>query len=277
MKIDLAALVRRQGITRRKVVTFPKVEPTAVLTADLARIYLDLCAAWQAAAASRIMPAYREAMVELSAGFTDAMRMSDDFAEVRGSMDDSTADTNRIIASLILALRGWTVRMETWHRGKWERNVSSRAGVTLGSLLGPDDVRDMLDASLARQVALLKSVSDQTQARIADIIYRGFQQRTRSVDVARQISDAIGMSRKRALEIARDQTVTLSANLDTERMKQLGINRWKWRHSRKRRFRPVHKARDGKIFTWQTAPPPDDMPGIPPFCECTKEALLDLA
>lgn len=275
MDFDLAAMTRRATATRRKVIVLPAITPTKALAADLAAIYLQVVKEWQRQATEVIVPAYAAAVAELNAGFADAAKMSDDLSNLRNAAEGSGSALERMLAGLAATLRIWTLRGEGWHRSRWIRNVASATGVDLSTMLGPADVRETLETVLLRNVALVKSVSDQTRARIADIIYRGFQSRAQARDIAREISEATGMARRRALGIASDQTVKLSAELDTERFRQAGITDWRWVHSGKKHFRPTHRARNGRVYSLNN--PPAEMPGVLPYCGCKKQAVIRLA
>ena len=272
MKIDLAAMAKRSGTATRRTVPVPVISPTQALEGELAGIYLAVVRAWRDQLNSVVLPAYAATMAELRVGFTDTMVINDDLANVRNATEGAAASVAALLAALTPRLRAWAVRLERWHRLKWTRLLMTPTRVDLSTMLGPDDVRETLEAVLGRNVSLIRSVSDEARTRIADIVFRGFQKRTQSRQIARELSAALGMSRRRALGIASDQTVKLSAALDTERMLQVGVERWKWRHSGKKHFRPEHKARDGRIYTFKR--PPADMPGELPYCGCKKQALL---
>lgn len=274
MTIPLATMTRRTIATRRPVIILPVIEPTRALQGELAGIYMRVVNEWRRQAREVILPAYSATMAELKPGFGDAMTMSDDLSDIRNASDGAGEAANRLLLLLTPFLRSWAVRFERWHRLKWTRNVLAPTGVDLSTLIGPEEARETLEAVLARNIALIRSVSDQTRARIADIVFRGFQQRTETRDIAREIAGAADMSRRRALGIASDQTTKLAAHLDTERMLQVGIETWKWRHSGKVHYRPTHRARNGNIYTFTNAP--SDMPGMLPWCGCKKQAILTL-
>lgn len=267
-------MTKRTVATRRPVIILPVIEPTRALQADLASIYMRVVNEWRRQAREVILPAYSATMAELRPGFTDAILMSDDLSDIRNAAEGSGEAANRLLLLLSPFLRSWALRFERWHRLKWTRNVMTPTGVDLSTMIGPEDARETLEAVLARNVALVRSVSDQTRASIADIVFRGFQARTAPRTIAREITAATDMSRARALRIAADQTVKLSSDLDTERMRQVGIEKWKWRHSGKKHYRPVHRARNGNIYTFANAP--TDLPGMLPYCGCKKQAILTL-
>jgi SPP1 gp7 family putative phage head morphogenesis protein len=170
-------------------------------------------------------------------------------------------------------LRGWAFREEEWHRGKWKRSVLDAVSVSLETMLGPEEIRETLEAFVKRNVGLVRNVSDEARGRIADSVFRGFQRRAPAVEVAKEIREAVAMARARSIRIASDQTVKIASALTAERRRQAGLDTWAWRHSGKLHFRPEHKARDGKRYTDATAP--EDLPGELPYCGCVEQAVLE--
>jgi SPP1 gp7 family putative phage head morphogenesis protein len=89
------------------------------------------------------------------------------------------------------------------------------------------------------------------------------------VEVLReQIMDRFGVGRSRADLIARDQTLKLNGQINRNRQKEIGIDRYEWSTSRDSRVRKTHKH-DGKIFSWDDPPdPPGVHPGQDYQCRC---------
>jgi SPP1 gp7 family putative phage head morphogenesis protein len=152
--------------------------------------------------------------------------------------------------------------------------VLTATGVQLDTVMTQGDVAEPIQAFVQRNVALVRSVSDEARGRISDIVFRGFQSRTPIAEVARDLREAADLGRARAIRIAADQSQKLSAALDTERMIQAGIEKWEWLHSGKLHYRPEHLARNHKVYSWDDPPP--DTPGELPFCGCRKMGVLDL-
>jgi len=269
MRFDLAAMSRRARNSRKRVVTLREIAPTASLAADLYSVYRPVVAAW-AAATPTIAAAYARTIAEATA--RDGTR--DSVSEMQSAIEAASNEISRLLIVLTPELRQWALRVERFHRGKWVANVLSASGVSIDTLIGAADVAEPIAAVIARNVALVRHVSAQTERRIADSVFRGFSARRPARDVAREMSEAVGRGRARALRIASDQATKLTAELDGERMRQAGIDAWKWRSSHKQNFRPEHQARDGKRYTFSD--PPAEMPGEAINCGCRKQALLEL-
>ena len=269
MDFDLAAMVKRARPTRRrKTVDLRPIQPTATQAADLyASFYAPVIKAWQEAS-ERIEAEYARS---LPAGTT-----RDSVFDIEAVIDRENSVLTRLILTLVPSLRRWALRMEHWQRGKWRGAVLSATGVDLDTLLSAGDVTETVEAFIARNVALVRSVSDEARSRIADITFRSFQEIRPTREVAKEMSAAAGLSRKRARRIAQDQSSKLAAALDQARQEQAGGSKFKWHHSRKLHPRQEHKARDGNIYAWTDPAIVGDKPGMAPYCGCRAGFVLEL-
>jgi SPP1 gp7 family putative phage head morphogenesis protein len=266
--LNLASRVRRPS---KRPITLANIKPTQAQALSLLTIYARATAPWTAAAA-RIVAEYERTLTQLSDSigrFTDSPSTTGD------AIDSVAAEIQRLVLLLTPELRQWALRVESVHRGKWVSSVLSATDVDLNTVLTAGDVNDTVEASLNWNVSLIRDVSDETRRRISNIVFAGFQQRKAAADIAKEISEAIGMARSRARRIAGDQTVKLGARLNQARQEQAGISSFKWRHSAKRHPRSWHLHRDGKVYPWENSGiPADDMPGVPPFCGCTAQGVV---
>lgn len=262
MPFNLRQLARQAG-RRRGRARFRPIVPANAIAADLAAIYLDVVRAWTAAL-GRIEAEYARTL----SGMT-----TDSASDIEREINGAESVMQRLFLEITPRLRDWALRTERWHRAKWRGAALSATGIDLGTILTPNQVEETVASVVARNVALVRNVSDQARARISESVFRGVQQRTPARDVAKELREGLGMSRRRALLIASDQATKLTSELDTERMKEAGIEAWEWKHSGKLHPRENHRARDGKEYTWRTAP--NDLPGQPPYCGCRKLAVID--
>jgi len=246
--------------------------PTQAQAADLARIYIQiprLVAVW---VKERVLPAYERALGEVRA--RDSM-IRDDIPELSGELDGLEGELHRLVLRLTPELRSWIIKTERWHRAKFVGALLTATTVDLSTMIGPDDAREPMEASLGRNIDLIKNLSADAKAKTADAVWRGFQARKPARDVARDIQAAMETSRARAVRIASHQTQVLSMTLDQERQTAAGITEYIWRHSRKAHPRQEHVERDGKVFQW-AKPPTDGPPGTLPNCGCKAQAHITL-
>jgi SPP1 gp7 family putative phage head morphogenesis protein len=263
MKFDLASRVKRPS---RKPIMLANIVPTQAQAGDLARIYLRIVAAWRAGT-ERINAAYERTIAELT---------TDSPADVRGAIDAVAAEIDRLVLLLTPDLRDWALTVERVHRGKWVASVLSATSVDLNTVLTPGDVSDTVQAALEWNTALVRDVAEETRRKISNAVFAGMQRRAPAREIAKEISDTVGLARSRSLRIAADQTTKLGAQLNRARQVQAGLTKYKWRHSGKRHPREWHKDRDGKVFPWDGpgSIPDDDEPSIPPYCGCTGQGVI---
>lgn len=270
MRFSLATIARRAGKLRRSR-ALPVITPTQAFEQRLAAIYMRVVRRWQEHCRGRLMQAYEQELA-FRAGMDRLTR--DSAADVEAAIGAASDELTRLILDLLPELQEWVIATEKWHRGRWIAGTLTASGVDLTTMLGPEDVREALEDVLARNVALIRNVSDEARGRISDVILRGLRERRPARAVAKELRAALELSRGRSLRIASDQLSKLSASLDEERQRQAGLTEWIWRHSGKRHPRAEHLARNMKHYTDETAP--EDKPGQLPYCGCRRQAYLNL-
>lgn len=264
---------------RRRAIVLRDIRPPATLATSLYQgSYRPIVDIW-AAAAERIVAVYERTLSEMT---TDAP------SDIGNEIDGAVSAFERIFLQLTAALRDWTIRTEAWERGRFRGAVLSATGVDIKTLIGPADVRQTLEASIAWNTSLIKDVSDQARKKIGDAVFAGLNQRQPAREVAARVREVVGMTRRRSMLIAGDQLSKLTSALADERRREAGLDIWQWRHSAKRHPRDWHLARDGKLYsenservgtevdgkTVNTPPDADDWPGRAPFCGCRSLGVL---
>lgn len=287
MNFDLAQMAARKRRSRRPIV-FRPILTTSAQAADLYSIFRRMLEPWSRAT-EILGPVYAREIARLNDSQTTGKSHSliTDSPDDLGATTDAIAQAiNRLILELTPDLRRWAIRTEQWHRGKWIRAVLAGAQVDLETLIGPEDVRETIDAFLVRNTSLVRDINEQARGKIADAVLRGYQQRQPVSEVMKEVRAATGFATKRARRVAADQTVKLASALDAERQRQAGLDVWKWKHSGKLHPRPEHVARDGNLYAETKAsqgklnggqvvrPVPEDEPGELPYCGCVRQGVL---
>lgn len=277
---NLPAAAKRQGLRRNT--TLRPIEPTQAHAQELAALYLAVVRAWQ-----RNLPAIMAGYTvpTLDSLTTDAPR---DHQQAIDRVEDEIA---RLVRAFGFGVERFTTRIERWHRSRWQAAVRAGTGIDLTAILTAQPAAETIEAFIARNVALVKDISAQTQGRIADAVFRAYQNRTPTRELAKELREAVDLGRKRSLRVASHQNNALSSALDTQRMAEAGIDLWKWRHSGKRNPRLEHKAKDGRIYRLGsnkrvnpdgTALPDGETieagqgPSELPNCGCRKQAYLPI-
>jgi SPP1 gp7 family putative phage head morphogenesis protein len=259
----------RLATNRRRDVVMRPIEPTTAQRQALGSLYMGVVRVWHEGARDRILPAYRDTL-EQKAMTRDAV------GDVEVAIATTEARAVSAIFDFSFLFQGWANSVQAWHMNKFISQMKYATNVDLSTMMGPGDTRLTIAELLARNVALVRDVSDQVRGRIADIVFRGLQANTPVREVAKQIAEVTGLARARALRIASDQTVKLSAALDQERQLQVGMDSFEWMHSGKEHYRPHHLARDKKEFRWDSEIAKTDAPGMAPFCGCKARGVLHL-
>lgn len=273
MKYNLPALLRAR--TKRRQFTFGTPDPLARDRDALLRIYLRVIRHWEGAR-GRIVEAYGREL--------DNVLTRDSVDDLQAAIDSEASWFSRIFLSLEVAIAEWTAALESWHRSKWRGSILSASGVDVDTMLYAGDVEQTLGSVIRQNVALIKDVNQQQIDRMTGIVFRGLNERLPARDVAKQLAEVTGFGRKRALLIASDQLQKAATALDSERMYEAGITKFRYRHSGKLHARPWHKARNGKIYDLRTRKQvdgddviaADDMPGMPIRCGCKKQAYFEI-
>ena len=269
MKIDLAAQARAAGV-RRNQVELREIEPTKAQETDLSRAYMRTVRVWADGARDRILPAYSAALARQTSITADRA------GDVEVEIEAVDGEAVRSVFTFRGLFQAWADALQRWHLGRIVSALRYSTNVDLSTQLHSADVAETIEDSLARNVALVRDISDQARGRLSDIVFRGLQNRTSVKDVAKEITTALGFSRDRALRVAADQTQKLSASLDRDRQLQLGMTKFEWVHSGKKHYRPEHLARNGKVFAWSGEVARNDPPGFAPFCGCKAKGVLEL-
>lgn len=282
MKYDLATIIRRTRNPRRSQIVIRDIVPPQTLATNLyLSVYKPVVDAWSRAA-ERVIAEYERtfsaladaALISVPSSEGGNIKLTDSPADLQAALDAAGSDMERLFIILDAALRDWAVQTERWQREKWRGAILSATGVDLGTMLGPEDVRQTLEATIAWNTSLVRDVSAEARRRIGNAVFAGLNQRKPAHEVAKEIREAVAMTRRRSINIASDQLSKLTSALASERRREASIDRWKWRHSGKLHPRKVHLARNGHIYDDSDAP--EDLPGRLPFCGCREQAVIDL-
>lgn len=262
-RFDVAALARRRG--RRKNARIRPIEPPAVTISNLARIIRPIVMVWATSLRTEILPLYEEVL--------GAARRDSPDDRLKGSMDRARKAAAAAIGTASDRAQRWTVQAEVWHRYRWAGGVRAALGVEVWPYLDVADVQVEIDAALARNVALIRGLGEQTSKEVEQYVWDAVVNHTPRRDLGKLLGERLGVARSRADFIARDQTLKLSGNLDELRQLQAGIDSYIWQTAEDERVRATHAARQGKVFRW------DDggiKPREEPNCRCTAQAYVDV-
>jgi len=130
-------------------------------------------------------------------------------------------------------------------------------------------------------VDLITGINEKQRARLVGLLEPAQRTGVRHEDLIKEIQDIVGTGKSRATLIARDQTVKHNAATQQAQAKAAGITRYRWRITRDEATRPMHRALDGKEFSYDQPPVTNkngdrNHPGEDYQCRCQAEPVIDL-
>lgn len=166
---------------------------------------------------------------------------------------------------------------------EWKKVVKSTLGIDLldDYYLG-EFYRQQTQMWVADNVSLIKSISQETLAKMQDIVLVGFRSGKTTTSIIKEIRQAYGVSKRKAQLIARDQMAKLNADITRSQQEDAGVREYTWRTSGDSRVRERHRKLDGKVFSWDN-PPVVDLktgrrchPGQDYQCRCVAIPKFDI-
>ena len=141
-------------------------------------------------------------------------------------------------------------------------------------------MRDVLDASVAESVGLIRSIPQQYHTEVEGLVMRSVKAGRKLDVLTRELQQRYGVTRRRAALIARSQNNMTTAALIRARYDELGITEAVWLHSAAgKEPRPSHVRNSGKRYVVATGWfDPDEKkyiwPGTLINCRCVAKPVV---
>lgn len=143
-------------------------------------------------------------------------------------------------------------------------------------------MNDVLQATIAEQVGLIKSIPDKYLLDVQGAVMRSVQTGHDLKTLSDELQQSFGVTKRRAAFIARDQNNKATANFTRVRQTELGITEAIWRHSGGGRHpRPTHVTAGREKIKYNVAegwydPAVDKyiLPGELPNCRCVSRSVI---
>lgn len=139
-----------------------------------------------------------------------------------------------------------------------------------------------IDAFISQNVSLIEDLLfkqlSQVESLLGDAVRRG----VRSEVVGLSLAKVLKVSVRRAVLIARDQTLKLNAQIQQTRQVTMGITEYTWDTSQDERVRPDHVRLHGTVHQWATPPVTDgrqgsrNHPGGDILCRCQAIPIIQI-
>lgn len=255
----------RRAKRRRALVVPPPREPIAI-EREYTRELWRVVAAIQRAVRKIVEPAIPSLM-------DDAGTRADDLASrtaalaiaVRAEVAGSVSAAATVAASIGDKTKEFATK---------DRIRMIRRAVGIEPTFFDDNVSNVLRDWKSANEAFITEFSEEAIDKAMDTVGRGVRAGTPTRDIAKKLMEQSGISRRRAMTIARTEVAQLNSVVVRQRDRELGITRYRWRTSKDQRVRSEHAEREGQIFEW-SEPPADGHPGQPINCRCTAEPVLE--
>lgn len=108
------------------------------------------------------------------------------------------------------------------------KSVNQAVGVDLAPVLSQQGMAEYLDASIADNVSLIRSVSEQYFDRVQNVVLGGMRNGDHPTSIAKALQHQTGITDRRAKIIARDQVAKLNSQIVQRRQVQAGITHFRW-------------------------------------------------
>jgi SPP1 gp7 family putative phage head morphogenesis protein len=206
-------------------------------------------------------------------------------ARTRQTTDAMSESLWESVRALALSLAGTASRMvdrvlsleSQRHTSKFIEAAQKALGVDLRAVVRQQDLDDLLSAVSIRNAALIRDLSQETVAKIAQKVTSSVLAGQGHQFLRTQIKEVFEVSDSRAKLIARDQTAKLNSDLNRFRQSQAGVDKYVWRTSMDERVRPRHKGLEGNTYEWGEPTGAEEglPPGQPVQCRCVAQGIVE--
>lgn len=212
------------------------------------------------------------------------------------AMDESIASQARIVTNQLTKKWDSIFSFEAHPKAKKmvaQQSASSAVSLTSslkelsGGLTIPTDIltgplKDITTAAVAQNVSLIKSIPQQYLHQVKGAVMRSITTGNGLQDLVPALEKYEGMTKRRATNIALDQTRKVFNNINTARSLKVGLKQGEWLHSGGSIHpRETHMdSLDGKIYNlseglYDPAVGYNIQPGQLVFCHCTYRPVLE--
>lgn len=271
----LGVLAKRRP--RRKAARPPPMRLPDGARAEYARALNQLVRELEGLVSAELGDASLEELVRQNQlGRNDAsdLRLDDVWDELSEKLRRLRAAAARVFEDRRIQALGFRIGEAVSRHNKGEVMKQLSSAITIDVFGDEAPVRRQLQAFVADNVRLIKSIPEKALNEVEGVVLAGVRRGTVARDIATDIRDRFGVSRSRATLIARDQVGKFNGELTQLRHQEAGITEYIWRTSKDERVRASHRVLDGRRFKW-SEPPEEGNPGESVQCRCTAEPVLD--
>lgn len=201
--------------------------------------------------------------------------------DIDGAFAQAEAEAHKVLPDekIERGAQETALRVSEWNAGELNKQVQRVAKVNIYD--DSTGLGEHLDLFVSDNVKLIKSVAFGQLNDLKGVVTRGARAGLHHTEVAKQIAQQFGVTKRRAAVIARDQIGKLNGELNQIRQTNLGVKRYRWSTSQDERVRASHRTLNGTIQLWTKPPVVDPRtgerghPGQPIQCRCAAIAIID--
>lgn len=176
-------------------------------------------------------------------------------------------------------LAAWFATTATERSDAAMRTILKKAGMTVQFRMTAP-VNDVLQATTAENVALIKSIASQHLTQVEGIVMRSVSAGRDLGTMAKDLEQSFGVTKRRAAFISKDQNNKATANITRVRQTELGITEARWVHSAggvHPRASHMKAGREGLVYEIAKGALIDGeyiLPGQLPNCRCVSRSII---
>ena len=226
-----------------------------------------------------VRAAYRQNEPEVTQLANEVAQDASPSAELRKIMRALTKRWRSSIEGTAKKLAKWFAKSAATRSDAALKKILKDGGFAVEFKLTPAQ-RDILVATIAENVSLIKSIPAQYLDHVEQLVMRSVTQGRNIGYLTKQIEKHYTVSHKRAVLIARDQNNKATSALNRARCLELGLKEAIWMHSHAgKKPRPEHVKMHGKKFNiargmWDPHEKMYIQPGYLINCRCTKKVVI---
>jgi SPP1 gp7 family putative phage head morphogenesis protein len=258
----------------------PKQAPPAQLprptayTRALTAIADELNAEVLAALADVGIPTPRTDAADGDAGAMPAFSKADLWARLRRIAEGIVKRRGSFIDT---AIEACAANVANVSREQWARQAKAIVGIDLSKV--EPNLTPTINAFRRANVELITTMARDKVERVKVLLTEHAGARVETI--RDKIMEEGGVTKRQAALIARDQVLSLNAQVTEKRHVAAGVTKYTWRTSGDGDVRPAHRALNGKVFAYADPPVVDakrgrrENPGQDYQCRCTAEPVIE--
>lgn len=160
---------------------------------------------------------------------------------------------------------------------EWAKQAQAAVGVDLSKV--EPNLAPVMEHFRRENLDLITSMAKSKVERVKAILDDAPNARVETI--RDRLMEEHGVTKRQAALIARDQVLSLNAQVTQKRHEAAGVSRYIWRTSGDGAVRPAHAKLNGKVFSYDDPPVVDpksgrrENPGEDYQCRCTAEPVIE--